>query len=59
MARWEAGFWLSDLRNRFRMLSPLERRAFILASYRLTDEGQHWRRSIKREFTPFEMIITD
>jgi len=41
MARWGVYFWLSDLRNNFRTLSPLERRAFILASYRRTDEGLH------------------
>jgi hypothetical protein len=59
MARWGAWFWLSDLRNSFRTLSPLERRAFILASYRLSDEGQHWRKFIKRELTPYEMIIME
>ena len=59
MARWGAWFWLSDLRNSFRTLSPLERRAFILASYRLSDEGQHWRRFIKRELTPYETIIME
>jgi hypothetical protein len=58
MARWGVWFWLSDLRNQFRTLSPLERRAFIVASYRLSDEGSHWRQYIQRELTPFEKIIS-
>jgi hypothetical protein len=41
MAKWEVWYWLSDLRNQFRTLSPLERRAFIVASYKLSDEGRH------------------
>ncbi len=54
MAKWEHYYWLSDLKNRFRTLSPNERRAFIIASYRLTDEGKHWREHTKKEFSPFE-----
>ncbi len=59
MARWGVWFWLSDLRNQFRTLTPLERRAFILASYRLSDEGRHWRKFIRRELTQFEQLILD
>src|SRR3954447_5864018 len=59
MARWGTWFWLSDLRNHLRALSPLERREFILASYRLSDEGRHWRQFIRRELTPYEIIIME
>jgi len=56
MARWGVWYWLSDLRNQFRTFSPQERRAFIVASYRLADEGSHWRQYIQQEFTPLEKL---
>ena len=59
MAKWRGWHWLSDLRNRFRELSGPERRAFILASYVLRDEGQHWRRNVRGEFTPFEELTRE
>lgn len=57
MARWGEWYWLSDLRNRFRQLAGPERRAFIVASYKLTDEGNHWRGGITDELDPFEKLI--
>lgn len=59
MARWRAAYWLSDLRNDFRTISPTERRAFVVASYTLLDEGRHWRRHIKPELSPFELLMKD
>lgn len=59
LARWGDWHWLSDVRNRFRSLSDLSRRAFISASYVLGDEGEHWRRSVKRELTDFEVLVKD
>ena len=57
MARWRASYWLSNLKNEFRTLSTWERRAFIIASYSLNDEGSHWRRNIAGEFSPFEALV--
>ncbi|MHB1219764.1 MAG: RNA-directed DNA polymerase [Alphaproteobacteria bacterium] len=57
MAKWRNWYWLSDLRASFRTLSPAERRAFIVASYLLKEEGRHWRRSTAGEFTPFELLV--
>jgi len=51
MAKWRASYWLSDLRTKFRTLGPSEKRAFIIASYVLTDEGDHWRDDIRPEPT--------
>jgi hypothetical protein len=59
MAKWEGWYWLSDLRNQFRTLSPLERRSFIIASYKLSDEGKHWRGHIQPELTPFEKVVQE
>ena len=57
LAKWGEWYWLSDVRNRFRELSGPERRAFIVASYILKDEGDHWRRHIGKELNPFERFI--
>lgn len=46
MARWGANYWLSDKKIGFASMHPWVRRAFIVASFRLGDEGQHWRRSV-------------
>lgn len=57
MALWGDWYWLSDLRNRYRQLSAAEKRALLVASYALKDEGKHWRSSIKKELNPFEAFI--
>jgi hypothetical protein len=57
MARWKAWPWLSDLKNVFRTLSPMERRAFIVASYMMSDEGKHWRQHISPELSVFEDLV--
>jgi hypothetical protein len=57
MALWGDWYWLSDLRNRYRQLGASERRALLVASYSLKDEGRHWRSHIKKELNPFESFI--
>ncbi|MFH0303397.1 hypothetical protein AAFX91_41060, partial [Bradyrhizobium sp. 31Argb] len=57
LAKWGEWSWLSDRRNRFRELSGPERRAFIIASYILKDEGDHWRKHIGKELNPFERFV--
>ncbi len=57
LAKWGEWYWLSDRINRFRELSGPERRAFIVASYILKDEGDHWRKHIEKELNPFEKLI--
>lgn len=57
MAKWRAWYWLSNLRTEFRTLGAAERRAFIVASYVLTDEGKHWRDHIEKELSPFELLL--
>ena len=59
MAKWRNWIWISDKRAYFRSMRPMERRAFIIASYALKDEGVHWRDHTKDEFTPFELITRD
>jgi hypothetical protein len=57
MSRWQSWEWLSNLRNTFRTLSPPERRAFIIASYELRDEGRHWRQHVQNELSPLEKLV--
>jgi Reverse transcriptase (RNA-dependent DNA polymerase) len=57
MAKWKNWYWLSDLRSSFRSLSVPERRAFIIASFSLRDEGRYWRRHTADEFSPFEQLV--
>lgn len=57
MVRLNGWYWLSDRRTSFRSMSPSERRAFIVASYSLKDEGKHWRKAISDEFSPFEKLV--
>jgi Reverse transcriptase (RNA-dependent DNA polymerase) len=59
MANWNEWYWLSDLKNRFRELSAPEKRAFIVSSYSLKDEGKHWRDHIKKELNPFERFVLE
>jgi len=59
MAKWRNWIWLSDRRAYFRSMRPMERRAYIAASYRLGDEGKHWRDHTKDEFSALELMVRD
>lgn len=55
-ANWGNFPWLSMFRREFEAASPWERRAFVLASFSMGDEGKHWRSHTKRRFDDFERI---
>ena len=57
MAKWGNHSWLSDVLKRFGTFNPWERRAAIVGSYRLRDEGRHWRSGRARTLDPFEVIV--
>ena len=57
MANWEEYSWLFDLKNTFSSLSLWERRAFIVASYKMGDAGKHWRDHHRDGFSKFEHEI--
>ena len=48
LARWGEWYWLSDRKNHFRTLSGAERRAILIASYSLKDEGQSLEKTYKK-----------
>ena len=59
LADWECHYWLSALKRQYPGFSVWEKRAFILASYVLGDEGDHWRRHAKKSWTPMDHLVRD
>jgi len=59
LADWECHYWLSALKRQYPGFSVWEKRAFILASYVLGDEGDHWRRHARRGWTPMDNLVRD
>lgn len=58
-SNWRNFAWLSLFRPDFHAVSGWQRRAFILASYSMQDEGLHWRDHMKSRFDRFELIVRD
>lgn len=59
MTRWKCHYWLSDIKSLYGAMPVLEKRAYILASYCLGDEGKHWRTNTRVSWTPPETLIRD
>ncbi|MBO9651250.1 MAG: RNA-directed DNA polymerase [Variovorax sp.] len=57
MAFRKADYWISNCRTTFSTLTGWERRALLIASYILGDEGKHWRESIKNDQSPFDRLV--
>jgi hypothetical protein len=56
MAKWSCHYWLSDAKMKYGAMSVFERRAFIIASYFLGDEGRHWRDHVKSSWSEAELL---
>lgn len=52
-----ADHWISDCRKKFSTVTHWERRALLICSYILEDEGSHWRDKIKKGLAPFDKLI--
>jgi len=59
MTKWNCFYWLTDIKNKYGAMSMYERRAFILASYYLGDEGDHWRKYTKSTWAAPETLVRD
>lgn len=59
MARWRASYWVSDKKGLYDSVHPWVRRALLLASYRLGDEGSHWRNAVGDRLTAFDKLTRD
>ncbi|MEV6286483.1 RNA-directed DNA polymerase [Kribbella sp. NPDC051770] len=57
LAKWNVRFWLSDQKSYVESMHPWVKRAFIIASSQMGDEGRFWRTSARRGYTPFEEVI--
>jgi hypothetical protein len=59
MAFRKADYWLSNCRNSFATLNGWERRALLIASYTLGDEGKHWRNAIRNEQSAYDKLVLE
>jgi hypothetical protein len=59
LARWNVTYWLSDQKNYIAYAHPWVKRAFIIASYSLGDEGKHWRDANVPALGEFDRIVRD
>jgi hypothetical protein len=59
LARWGVTYWLSDQKNYISTAPAWVKRAFIIASYVLGDEGKHWRNTSMRVMGDFEHLTRD
>ena len=58
LANWDCRYLVKrELRN-FASASPWERRALIVGSFCLGDEGRHWRRHSNPTFHPVEQLVS-
>jgi hypothetical protein len=56
MARMGAENWLADLMERARDLGPWEKRALLVASHSLGEQGRRWRDRSTAELTSFDRL---
>ena len=59
LARWGITYWLSDQKNYISSAHIWVKRAFIISSYELGDEGKHWRNASMPMMGEFEHLIRD
>lgn len=54
MTRRRVDYWLSQMLKQYALATPWERRALIVASYVLGDEGRYWRQHIRDQLDPVD-----
>ena len=57
MANRGADYWISNCRKQYSTLTTWERRALIVSSYILEDEGKHWRDGIRKELNSYDQHL--
>lgn len=57
MAYRGADYWVSHCRRTFPTVTAWERRAILMASYTLGDEGSHWRDSVKKDLSDYDKLL--
>jgi Reverse transcriptase (RNA-dependent DNA polymerase) len=59
MGRWGITWWLSDRKSKFHRMHPWVRRAYLVSSYSLGDEGKHWRSHLVKGMDRYEILVRD
>lgn len=59
MANWECHYMVSAALNGFASYNDWERRAILMGSYCLTDEGRHWRKHVRNTLGETERLVRD
>jgi hypothetical protein len=59
LARWQVAYWLSNQKNYVGSGQAWVKRAFLIASYVLGDEGDHWRKAARNGLGDFDLIVRD
>jgi len=57
MASWNCHYWLTDIKGKYGGYIEWEKRALIIASYSLGDEGKHWRMHTKDTWSDIDNLI--
>jgi hypothetical protein len=57
MVKWNVEHFIMDKKSNFTSMNSWERRQMIIGSCILGDEGDHWRKKVKRGFSDFEKIV--
>jgi len=57
LAKHNADYWISNQLKHFNTTSPWEKRALLISSYILEDEGKEWRKRIKTTLSPFDKLV--
>ena len=57
MHNWGSGAFVARERHRYNERHPWVRRAILMSSYLLGDEGSHWRKTLT--LSPFDTIARD
>jgi len=55
MTRRRVDYWLSQQLKQYMLATSWERRALLVASYVLGDEGKHWRQNIRGQLDPADV----
>lgn len=57
LAKHNADYWISNQIKHFNTATPWEKRALLISSYILEDEGREWRKRIKTTLSPFDKLV--
>jgi hypothetical protein len=59
LASHNVDYWISAQIKRFSSCTLWEKRALIIGSYILEDEGSYWRDRVKKSFSTFDRLMMD